>query len=611
MKKKMNKVLVVCTAAAAMTAFSGTAFGATLDLESKTAVADAKDGAGDIQEAINQISGNGNKDGWTIKIKSGTYDRFTIPADFKNITVEGEKNSVIQVMNASVADNLSDAGGINAFGSNITLKGLTIDAGNVPAEEGKFTAAVSNHNGAVGGTGFSLHVENCTIKGTDSQFADGILFDSPGFDVKNCKISGFKQAVEFFGDNFVVPESGNMVSGNTVRDCSFAIHGYFGGGSDGGVLSFKNNKVTGTDDLRAKVVIQDLSNTGAVRADISGNTFVNALVGLVNLRENGKTISPVLTSNEMGVNSFYVEAVEPGTIEFYATYHAPENSEGCWRVTGIEDFGIDAGLNPDGSKAKIEELVDAANESGSRTLSITGIDENNLIKTFTYFKDGIYWDSDKESKPSVDKKADGQDRIEAARPGDVISFTLESNLPQSLSAQVKRRTPNDDRPDDDRPYIIEKKSYQLIFHDKMSSNLSLNQATLKVEIMNNGKLVELPEKYYMVRTDLEGETFRVTVGLVAAFNDGQISYDQLKNAAQIVVSYDATVKDSVINGDKVENRAWVNDSEEDIVDGPVIDPDVPSTGGIGTKAFTAAGIAMMGVAAGAVIVIGKKKKKEQ
>mgnify|MGYP000376314859 CR=1 FL=1 len=47
--------------------------------------------------------------------KSGTYDRFTIPADFKNITVEGEKNSVIQVMNSPVADNLSDAGGINAL----------------------------------------------------------------------------------------------------------------------------------------------------------------------------------------------------------------------------------------------------------------------------------------------------------------------------------------------------------------------------------------------------------------------------------------------------------------------------------------------------------------
>lgn len=599
MKRKMKKVLVVCTAAAAMTAFSGTAFGATLDPESKIAVADAKDGSGDIQEAINQIAGNGNKDGWTIKVKAGTYDRFTIPADFKNVTVEGEKNSVIRVMNEAVASSFCDAGGINAFGSNITLKGLTVNAGNVST--GKFTAAISNHNDAVGGRDFSLHVEDCTIKGTDPQFEDGILFDSPGFDVKNCKISGFKHAVEFFGDNFVIPKSGNMVSGNTVRDCSFALHGYFGGGSDGGVLSFKNNKVTGTDNLRAKVVIEDLGNKGAVRADVSENTFVNALVGLVNLREDGKTISPVLTSNEMGANSFYVEAVEPGTIEFYATYHAPENSEGRWRVTGIEDFGT----NPDGSKAKIEELVDQANESGSRTLSITGIDENNLITTFTQFKDGIYWDSDKESKPSVDKKADGEDSIEAVKPGDIISFTLESNLPQSLSAEVKRRA------DDDRPYIPEKQSYQLVFHDKMSSNLSFNQDTLKVEIMDNGKLVELPKEYYKVRTDLEGETFRVTVGLVAAFNDGHISYDQLKNAAQIIVSYDAEVKDSAINGDTVKNEAWVNDSEVDIVDGPVIDPDVPSTGGMGTKAFTAAGIALMGAAAGAVIVTGKRKKKEQ
>ena len=95
------------------------------------------------------------------------------------------------------------------------------------------------------------------------------------------------------------------------------------------------------------------------------------------------------------------------------------------------------------------------------------------------------------------------------------------------------------------------------------------------------------------------------------FNDGYITYDELKNAEPIIVSYDAAVSDKAIDGDKVENRAWVNDSEKDIVDGPVIDPDVPSTGGSGTKAFTAAGIALMGAAAGAVIVTGKKKKKEQ
>ena len=99
--------------------------------------------------------------------------------------------------------------------------------------------------------------------------------------------------------------------------------------------------------------------------------------------------------------------------------------------------------------------------------------------------------------------------------------------------------------------------------------------------------------------------------LIAAFNDGYITYDELKNAEPVIVSYDAAVSDKAIDGDKVENRAWVNDSEKDIVDGPVIDPDVPSTGGIGTKAFIAAGIALMGAAAGAVIVTGKRKKKEQ
>ena len=149
----------------------------------------------------------------------------------------------------------------------------------------------------------------------------------------------------------------------------------------------------------------------------------------------------------------------------------------------------------------------------------------------------------------------------------------------------------------------------MIFHDKMSKNLEFDKETLTVTVGNDGNV--LPEEYYKVETGKGDETFRVSIALIAAFNDGYITYDELKNAEPIIVSYDAAVSDKAIDGDKVENRAWVNDSEEDIVDGPVIDPDVPSTGGIGTKAFTAAGIALMGAAAGAVIVTGKKKKKEQ
>ena len=74
-------------------------------------------------------------------------------------------------------------------------------------------------------------------------------------------------------------------------------------------------------------------------------------------------------------------------------------------MTGIDDFDVDWGKNPDGSTAYIQQIIDRANAEGSRELSVTGIDENNLIKTFTWFKDGIYWVSVKEpaSCPDLEK----------------------------------------------------------------------------------------------------------------------------------------------------------------------------------------------------------------
>ena len=211
---------------------------------------------------------------------------------------------------------------------------------------------------------------------------------------------------------------------------------------------------------------------------------------------------------------------------------------------------------------------------------------------------------DKESRPDIDKKADGEDEIKGVKPGDNISFTLESHFSARMAGFVVRSDS-----DAERLYIPEKFSERMIFHDVMSKNLEFDKATLKVTVGNEESVI--PEDYYKVETGKGDETFRVSIALIAAFNDGYITYDELKNAEPIIVSYDAAVSDKAIDGDKVENRAWVNDSEKDIVDGPVIDPDVPSTGGIGTKAFTAAGIALMGAAAGAVIVTGKKKKKEQ
>ena len=119
----------------------------------------------------------------------------------------------------------------------------------------------------------------------------------------------------------------------------------------------------------------------------------NAVIGLVNLSGEGEKLSEPLTDNILGKNCFYVEAIEPGTIGFYSTYYAPSGDNGYWELTDIDDIDVDWGNNPAGSKDYVKKLVDDANAKGSHTLSITGIDEGNLIKTFTWFKDAIYWNS--------------------------------------------------------------------------------------------------------------------------------------------------------------------------------------------------------------------------
>ena len=249
---------------------------------------------------------------------------------------------------------------------------------------------------------------------------------------------------------------------------------------------------------------------------------------------------------------------------------------------------------------------------GSRWNAHGGENEHHIVLVNSGNKTGILQikaahgleADDKESRPDIDKKADGEDEIKGVKPGDVINFTLESHLPARISGFVVRSDSNADK-----MYIPEKFSERMIFHDVMSKNLEFDRDTLKVTVGNDGSV--LPKEYYKVETGKGDETFRVEIYLIAAFNDGYITYDELKKAEPIVVSYDVSVSDKAIDGEKVENRAWVNDSEVDIVDGPVIDPDVPSTGGMGTKAFTAAGIALMGAAAGAVIVTGKRKKRER
>lgn len=368
--------------------------------EAKTiSIADSSDRDA-IQKAINYIAEESAvKTGWTITVGSGTYNRFSI-TNIDDLTIEGtdRNNVVIETLTEAAANNLIDAGGINAFGSNITIRNMTITAGS--AESGSFTATVNNHNGNTGGAKHSLTVDNCTFKG--SGVGDAVLIDAPTFVVTNCEISGFKQAIEFFGDSFVA--TGCKVENNVISNCSFALHGYYGGA--GGSMSVISNVITGTEELRCKVVLQDYLNAGALKADIRNNTLTQAVVGLVNMREAGETVSDVLSSNTMNAGSFYVEAVEPGTIDFFTSYKAPENGPGYWQIVNLSDSPyID----------EINEALKNANSTHDRVLSITGISEDQLIPTFTKFKDGLYWHSlseDEIGKLTVTKKVEGTETDE-------------------------------------------------------------------------------------------------------------------------------------------------------------------------------------------------------
>lgn len=357
-----------------------------------------------IQEAINFIDTQEDKEEWTINVATGIYDRFTVLNGLNNLTVQALENATVEIQTANdspapveISGAFPDTAGVSIRQADgVTLKGLTFSVGT--QSNPWYSASVSNYSES-GLKGNDINIIACNFEGSGLGIGVFINTGTTKFTVQNCNFDSLKEAVSMYGDGTLMDEA--IVTDNIFENCSFAIHGYYGGTGKSGVLTFADNNVTGTEELYTKIVIQDQLNTGALKANVCGNKLTNAIVGLVNLREEGETISPVLSSNTFDNNSFYVEAIEPGNIHFYASYQAPSDENGKWVLTGKEDFDVDWGKNPDGSTAVIEELVAAANASGSKTLNIAGIDSDNLIKTFTWFKDGIYWETDSTQTPDV------------------------------------------------------------------------------------------------------------------------------------------------------------------------------------------------------------------
>lgn len=199
----------------------------------------------------------------------------------------------------------------------------------------------------------------------------------------------------------------------------------------------------------------------------------------------------------------------------------------------------------------------------------------------------------KVSEPGMDKKAEGKESIGSVYPGQKIAFTLHSTVPQKLAELAKY---------ENKQWKL-KGEYQLVFHDTLSDNLTLDADTIAVRIGNT----TVDAKYYTVVTQgLGTETFTVSVDLVAAFNDGHYFTWEEMGAADVVVSYSAAVAANAADGDSVRNEAYVNNSRTDAVVGEVEVPDTPSTGGTGTVLFTVSGVGLMSAAA--ILLLVRRKQ---
>ena len=241
-----------------------------------------------IQEAISYIEGQ-QKEGteWIISVAEGTYSRFLVPHGVSNITIQGTGDSTIittlnnSELSVSEADkHNSDGQGIIVWGANITLKNLKITS-DTQKNDTWYASAVGTQDGMWGSAqeaSTPVILDNCTFVGKGVGYA--FMPQREAFTVQNCRFENYEQAIYFACDNYSANDC--KIIGNTIKDCIYAIHGYYGASEATKVMELANNTVIGTANRFSVIAVLDQNNTGAVKLNIHDNQFSYAIVGGIN-----------------------------------------------------------------------------------------------------------------------------------------------------------------------------------------------------------------------------------------------------------------------------------------------------------------------------------------
>ena len=334
-----------------------------------------------IQDAVSYIEAEQQKSEstdatWIISVAEGTYSRFLVPHGVKNITIQGSGDTtVINTLDGSLlsVDESSDGQGIIVWGANITLKNLKIISGTYKKNMW-YASAVGTHD-AKGGSGTEVStpviLDHCTFVGQGTGYA--FMPQREAFTVQNCSFDNYEQAIYFACDNYSANDC--KVINNTIKNCTYAIHGYYGTGQASAAMEIANNQISGQPNRFAVIAVLDQANTGAVKLKIHNNTFSYTIVGGINQRvtDGDGIISPmsnVLTTNTMRDHSFAVDAYKYSASNYGTTFYAPkqEGKIATWYADPTTEAGNDIvegiknALNDYGTAGQIIEINAPAQE---------------------------------------------------------------------------------------------------------------------------------------------------------------------------------------------------------------------------------------------------------
>ena len=601
-KKLKSRLFSSLMALAMVLSLAPAAFAMETDAGNKTITVDfATDGADGIQEALNYINAQDDKTGWTIEVGAGTYERFVVPSGLDSLTIRAADDADVTVetltgnsIDYGFSGGQPDLSGIQIMDSNgVTIEGLTIEIQTGTALTHHMRAGISNHSESTEQAD-NFTIRNCDFVGTGNMSGQGNgnvgisvgRYDS--FTIEGCTFTNLMEGIRGQSDNANV--TAVTIDGNTFTNCAFAIHQYSGDSVDGdmGTYTFTNNTLTG-NDLYCKAYFEDQFAGGAesngYTVNISNNNLTNAIIGLVNLEDNGGKAEEILGANTMGSNSFVVSGQNTtGQIELHANYVAP-NTEGYWLWTGKEDAEISWSPNPEGANAEIQAAIEKANEEGSHTLTFGVDDPENFLVTFTWFKDLIYWQSGKPvpktNYPGIDKDivipGEGETSqyvdSDIVAAGDTVTFQLESNVPNDLLNYIEAdpaQPPQVETPPAVNLLAEERGEYILTFHDQMDDAFDALTAEPVVKIGNttlsktngNGTVTYYTYTANVEHPAEEGQEaftcdFEIAIDLVALYEAGIISDTDIENATKITVTYSTTLNQGAKAGDYL-NSVYVS-----------------------------------------------------